>query len=71
MMRRDWKTVLVKAWSIRFTGAAIFFGALEVGFSLIDPDMLGIPRASFAALAMACSVAAGIARLMAQKGLTK
>ena len=70
MIKRDWKTILTRAWSIRFTFAAIFFGGLEVGFSLIDPDIFGIPRASFAAGAMVCSIAASIARLMTQKDFT-
>lgn len=66
-----WKTILVKAWSIRFTVLAAILSGLEVGFALINPDAFGIPQGTFAGGAALCSAAAFIARIVAQKGLTK
>ena len=70
MIKRDWKTILTRAWSIRFTVIAAVLSGLEVGFALINPDAFGIPQGSFAAGAALCSAAAFIARIVAQKGIT-
>lgn len=61
----DWKQILKKAWSIKFTALAIMFSALEVVVQLLQPD--GIRDGVFAAIAGTVSICAGVARLLAQQ----
>lgn len=61
----DWKAVLAKAWSIKFTGASLLLSAVEVYVQLVQPA--GIPGGVFAGIAGAVSLLAGMARLLAQK----
>lgn len=68
-LRYNWRDILTRAWSIRFTVAAIILSGVEVGISLINPDVFGIPQGTFAALSAVCSGLAFWARLVAQKGL--
>lgn len=64
----DWKSVLAKAWSVKFNIAATIFGAAEVVAALIQPE--GVPRGVFAGIAACISIAANVSRLMAQKELS-
>lgn len=61
----DWDKVLKKAWSVKFSVLAAVLGGCEVGVSLVQPE--GIPNGIFASIAAGVSLAAGIARLIAQK----
>lgn len=68
-LRDDWKKLLRKAWTIRFTAGAVVLSALEVGFSIFANDP-PIPRGVFAGLSALTSGLAFYARLVAQKGIT-
>lgn len=64
----DWKAILKKAWSVKFNIAAALFGAAEVVVALVKPA--SIPNGVFAGIAATVSIAANIARVMAQKEIT-
>jgi len=64
----NWRRVLQRAWSIRFIAASIVLSALEVGISVFTDDP-PLPRATFAALAVAVTIAAAVARIVAQPEL--
>lgn len=64
----DWRAVARKAWSLKFSVLAALLGGLEVGVQLVQPA--GIPNGVFAAIAAGVSLAAGIARLIAQTELS-
>ncbi len=59
----DWRRVLRRAWSIRFSLLAAAFTAAEVVVPLLS-DVL--PRGLFVLLAFSASIGAAIARLVAQ-----
>lgn len=59
----DWRRVLRRAWSIRFSLLAAAFTAAEVVVPLFG-DVL--PRGVFVLLAFSASIGAAIARLVAQ-----
>ena len=59
----DWRCVLRRAWSIRFSLLAAAFTAAEVVVPLFG-DVL--PRGAFVLLAFAASIAATVARIVAQ-----
>lgn len=61
----DWRRVLKRAWSVRLIALSILLSAAEVGLSVFTDDP-PIPRATFAVLAMAVTLAAAVARLLAQ-----
>ncbi|WP_426196205.1 hypothetical protein [Massilia sp. DWR3-1-1] len=61
----NWQAILTKAWSIKFTAASLLLSALEVWVQLVQPA--GIPGGIFAGIAGAVSLAAGVARLLAQQ----
>lgn len=64
----DWRAVLRKAWSLKFSILAAILGGLEVGVQLVKPA--GIPNGVFAGVASGVSLFAGIARLIAQTELS-
>lgn len=64
----DWKAVLQKAWVVKFNIAATLFGAAEVVVALVQPA--GVPNGVFAGIAATISIAANVARIMAQKELS-
>lgn len=64
-LHEDWKAILAKAWSIKFTGASLLLSAAEVYVQLVQPA--GVPGGVFAGIAGAVSLMAGIARLLAQQ----
>ena len=67
----DWKLILRRAWSVRLIAGAILLSGGEVALQAmialaITPP---IPAGLFALLAAVVSMAAMIARVVAQKGL--
>lgn len=69
MLIRNWRRVIRRAWSIRLMIIAAVLSAVEVGLSLIDARMLGLPEGVFAAGSAFITAAALIARLLAQSDL--
>ena len=63
----NWRAILTKAWVVKFNIAATLFGAAEVVVALVQPA--GIPGGVFAGIAALISIAANVARIMAQKEL--
>lgn len=61
----NWQAILTKAWSIKFTGISLLLSAAEVYVQLVQPA--AIPGGIFAGIAGAVSLAAGVARLLAQQ----
>ena len=59
----DWKIILRKAWSLRLALLAAVLGALEMVLPMFS-DV--VPRNVFLALSTVTTVAAAVARLVAQ-----
>lgn len=59
----DWRRVLRRAWSIRFSLLAAAFTAAEVVVPLFGDVM---PRGAFVLLAFTASIGATVARIVAQ-----
>lgn len=70
-LRSDAKKILTRAWSIRIIAISAILSGLEVALSLLDHELLGLPRGAFAALAAIVSALAIPARLMAQSSFAK
>jgi hypothetical protein len=64
----DWKTIISKAWSVKFNIAAALLGGVEVAAQFIEPT--GVPAGLFAAIAAVVSMLAVGARVMAQQEIT-
>lgn len=64
-LTEDWQAILKRAWSVKFNIASTLFGAAEVVVALVQPA--SIPNGVFAGIAAAVSIAANVARVMAQK----
>jgi hypothetical protein len=64
----DWRQVLRRAWSIRFSLMAAALTAAEVVVPLFG-DVL--PRGAFVLLAFASSIGATVARIVAQPGMQR
>jgi len=64
----DWRAVMTRAWSMKFSILAAILGGLEVGVQLVQPA--GVPNGAFAGIASVVSLAAGISRLIAQTELS-
>jgi hypothetical protein len=62
----DWRTILRKAWSIRFIILAGILSGVEVILPFFSD---AIPRGPFAALSFAAVAAAFVARIVAQKDI--
>ena len=63
----DWRRVLRRAWSIRFSLLAAAFTAAEVVVPLFGDVLLDVmPRGAFVLLAFAASISATVARIVAQ-----
>lgn len=69
--RDDAKKILRRAWSIRIIAVSAILSGLEVVLSLLDAEVLGLPRGAFAAIAGLVSALAIPARLMAQSAFAK
>ena len=63
---KNWKRVLLHAWSVRFIVLAAILTGIEVALGMLTPDITGIPPRLFAALGALSSSAALVARIMAQ-----
>lgn len=59
----DWKKVLRKAWSVRFAVLSATLSGIEIGVQLLASAR---PTPYFAMAAAVSSMAAGIARVVAQ-----
>ena len=64
----DWRAVLTRAWSMKFSILAAILGGLEVGVQYVQPA--GIANGVFAGIASAVSLFAAVARLVAQRELS-
>jgi hypothetical protein len=64
----NWKEILTKAWSIKFMIASAVLSAGEVIVQALQPA--GVPDGVFAGIAGAVTLAAGVARLLAQRELS-
>ena len=64
----NWKAVAKKAWSLRLIALSVILSAAEVALPYLDDRF---ERGTFAVLAMAVSVAAGVARLISQPEVHK
>lgn len=64
----NWQAILKKAWSVKFNAAATLFGAAEVVVALVQPA--SVPNGVFAGIAAVISIAANVARIMAQKEMS-
>lgn len=64
----DWRSILKKAWSVKFNIAATLFGAAEVVVALVQPA--SIPNGVFAGIAACISILSNVSRVMAQKELS-
>ena len=63
----DWRRVLQRAWSIRFSLLAAAFTAAEVVVPLFGDVLLdGMPWGAIELLAFAASIGATVARIVAQ-----
>ena len=63
----NWRCVLRRAWSIRFSLLAAAFTAAEVVVPLFGDVLLDVmPRGAFVLLAFAASIGATVARVVAQ-----
>lgn len=64
----DWRCVLRRAWSIRFSLLAAAFTAAEVVVPLFGDVLLDVmPRGAFVLLAFAASIGATVARIVAHR----
>lgn len=66
MLLKNWKEILIKAWSVRLSLLSAFFGGIEVLLSITD---FGMPQGVFASLSFLFAVLTPISRLLAQKDL--
>lgn len=61
--------VLSRAWSVRLTALAIVLSGLETAVAMLDAELLGVAPGRFAALAGIVSIAAMVARVVAQPAM--
>jgi uncharacterized membrane protein (UPF0136 family) len=66
----NWRRILLRAWSIRLILLAGLFSGLEVAFAVFA-DNPPIPRGTFASLSGLTTMAAFIARVIAQKDVSE
>lgn len=64
----DWKRIMTRAWSLRFSAAAFVFGGAEL---LLPLYVDSFPRHVFAGLSLAALAGSMWARLVHQKGFYK
>lgn len=63
---KDWRWLVIKSWSLRFAILAACLSGLEVIFTVFTNNP-PIPQGVFAALSSVVTVAAFIARFVAQR----
>jgi hypothetical protein len=64
----DWRSILRYAWSLRLIALATLLSAIEFALPMFMADP-PVHRGVFAALAFVVSIAAAIARLVAQRSV--
>ena len=65
---RDWRRVLKRAWSLKLIALAAILSGFEVAVQFLQDDFEPLfPKGVFAIIAVVVSIAAFVARLMAQK----
>lgn len=64
----NYRAIVAKAWSMKFTFLAAIFSAMEVSLPFFAPLDLVEPG-TMAILALAASAAAGISRIIAQPAM--
>lgn len=64
-LKKNWKTVLKSAWSIKLMAVAGILSGLEAALPILD-DAIHIPRGLFAILSFIAVTGAAIARLVVQ-----
>lgn len=66
---KDWRWLLRRAWSLRLIALAALLSALEVGLAVLTAYGVnpGMPVGVFAALSGVVTLAAAVARLVAQR----
>ena len=64
----DWRAILKRAWSLKFSALALILTAAEVYVAIKQPD--AIPPGVFAIGCAVITLAAMVARVVAQKELT-
>lgn len=64
----DWRKIVRRAWSIRFSLLAAILSAAEMVVPLFGD---ALPRGLFVLLAFVASIGATISRLMVQKGMRR
>ncbi|NUO72935.1 MAG: hypothetical protein HOQ10_09500 [Frateuria sp.] len=70
----EWKSVLLKAWSVRLLSVAALLQVLDLlgAFGDMLPFLQGVlPARTFQWLSILCTVAAFAARLIQQQGLSQ
>lgn len=67
-LTEDWKAILTKAWSIKFSLLAALCGVAEFAVDQLAPA--GVPDGLFAIAAIVLSTLTPAVRIMAQKELT-
>lgn len=66
----DWKSILTKAWSVRFIILAGLLSGIEVALQIIEPTVSAtMPKGVFASLSGLATAAALVARVIAQNGV--
>lgn len=67
-LRRDWRYLLNRAWSIKLALLSAVLGAVEISLPLFNEIA---PRNVFAALSMLVAVAAAVVRMMNQPSMDR
>lgn len=67
-LKRDWKKILVSAWSLRLWGIAVVLQGLEAAAPYFE-YLSFIPKGFLATLSFLTAIGGGLARLIQQKGL--
>lgn len=67
-LRRDWRYLLNRAWSIKLAILSAVLGAIEISLPLFNEIA---PRNIFAVLSMLVAVAAAVVRMLNQPGMDR
>ena len=70
MLIANWRSVLKRAWSVRLMLLAGLLSGAEIALPIIDQAVV-IPRGIFAALSGLTTMAAMVARFIAQQSVEK
>ncbi len=67
-IRRDWRYILNRAWSVRLMILSAVLGAVEISLPLFNEIA---PRNAFAVLSMLVAVSAAVVRVLNQPGMDR